>query len=80
MDVLDVSGELSLQVMAGVVEIEGKGSYLKSSTESENSIQVLAQTYYRTVRFEPRRFAKKTFPITTAVSFSNRKIKLNFGN
>jgi hypothetical protein len=50
MDVLDVSGELSLQVMAGVVNVEGKGAYLKSSSENDNSVQVLAQTYFRTVR------------------------------
>jgi hypothetical protein len=48
-DVLDVSGQLSLKVMAGVVDVEGRGSYLKSSIESGNTIEVLAQIYYRTV-------------------------------
>ncbi|CAB4009545.1 Hypothetical predicted protein, partial [Paramuricea clavata] len=69
MDVLDVSGELSLQVMAGVVEIEGKGSYLKSSTESQNSIQVLAQTYYRTV---VKRFKSDVKPM--AIDWNTAKI------
>jgi hypothetical protein len=50
-DVLDVSGELSVKVMAGLVDVQGKGSYLKSSVKSENSVEVLAQIYYRTVRF-----------------------------
>jgi hypothetical protein len=48
-DVLDVSGQLSLKVMAGVVNVEGKGSYLKSSIESGNTIEVLTQMHYRTV-------------------------------
>jgi hypothetical protein len=50
MDVLDVSGELSLQVMAGVVNVEGKGAYLKTTSENENSVEVLAQTSFTTVR------------------------------
>jgi hypothetical protein len=50
MDVLDVSGELSLQVMAGVVNVEGKGGYLKTTSENENSVEVLAQTSFTTVR------------------------------
>ena len=47
--VLDVSGQLSLKVMAGAVNVEGKGSYLKSSVESGNTVEVLTQIYYRTV-------------------------------
>ena len=50
--VLDVSGQLSLKVMAGAVDVEGKGSYLKSSIESGNTIEVLTQIYYRTVSSE----------------------------
>ena len=50
-DVLDVSGQLSVKVMAGTVDIEGKGSYLKSSVDSKNSVQVMVQVYYKTVRF-----------------------------
>jgi hypothetical protein len=50
-DVLDVSGQLSVKVMAGTVDIEGKGSYLKSSVDSENSVEVMVQVYYKTVRF-----------------------------
>ena len=48
-NVLDVSGQLSLKIMAGAVDIEGKGSYLKSSIESGNTVEVLTQIYYRTV-------------------------------
>ena len=46
--VLDISGELSLKVMAGVVSVEGKGGYLKSSVENENTVEVLAQTFFTT--------------------------------
>jgi hypothetical protein len=55
-DVLDVSGELSVKVMAGLVDVQGKGSYLKSSVTSGNTVEVLAQIYYRTVRFKIFRF------------------------
>ena len=48
-DVLDVSGQLSVKVMAGTVDVEGKGSYLKSSINSENSVEVMVQVYYKTV-------------------------------
>ena len=50
-DLLDVSGQLSVKVMAGTVNIEGKGSYLKSSVDSENSVEVMVQVHYKTVRF-----------------------------
>ncbi|CAB4009544.1 Hypothetical predicted protein [Paramuricea clavata] len=48
-DVLDVSGQLSVKVMAGTVNVEGKGSYLKSSVDSESSVEVMVQVYYKTV-------------------------------
>ncbi|CAB4017350.1 Hypothetical predicted protein, partial [Paramuricea clavata] len=48
-DVLDISGELSVKVMAGLVDVQAKGSYLKSSVKSENSVEMLVQIYYRTV-------------------------------
>ena len=47
-DVLDISGELSLKVMAGLVDVQGKGAYLKSTTKSSNSVELLVQIYYRT--------------------------------
>ena len=50
-DVLDISGELSLKVMAGLVDVQGKGAYLKSTTKSSNSVELLVQIYYRTVSF-----------------------------
>ena len=50
-DVLDISGELSLKVMAGLVDVKGKGAYLKSTTSSGNSVELLVQIYYRTVSF-----------------------------
>lgn len=49
-DALEVSGQLSLKVMAGMVDVEGKGSYLKSSIKSGNTVEVLARLHYRTVR------------------------------
>ena len=51
-DVLDVSGELSVKVMAGLVDVQGKGAYLKSSVKSDNSVELLVQIYYRTVSFD----------------------------
>jgi nicotinic acid phosphoribosyltransferase len=50
-DVLDISGQLSVKVMAGTVNVEGKGSYLKSSVDSESSLEVMVQVYYKTVCF-----------------------------
>jgi hypothetical protein len=50
-DVLDVSGELSVKVMAGLVDVQGKGAYLKSSVKSDNSVELLVQIHYRTVSF-----------------------------
>ena len=49
-DILDVSGQLSLQVMAGLLDIKGKGSYLKESSESGNIVEVLAIISVQTVR------------------------------
>ena len=49
-DVLDVSGQLSLQVMAGLLDIKGKGSYLKESSESGNIVEVVAIISVQTVR------------------------------
>jgi hypothetical protein len=48
-DLLDVSGQLSVKVMAGLVDVEGKGSYLKSSIDSENSVEVMVQVTFKTV-------------------------------
>ena len=47
-DVLGISGELSLKVLAGLVDVKGKGAYLKSTTNSGNSVELLVQIYYRT--------------------------------
>lgn len=49
-DVLDVSGQLSVQIMAGLLDIKGRGSYLKDSSESGNFVEVLAKISYQTVR------------------------------
>lgn len=48
-DVLDVSGHLSVQIMAGLLDIKGRGSYLKESSESGNFIEVLAKVSYETI-------------------------------
>jgi hypothetical protein len=59
-DVLDVSGELSVKVMQGLVDVQGKGSYLKSSVKSDNSVELLVQIYYRTVGFKIFLFVRYT--------------------
>ena len=51
-DVLDVSGQLSLQVMAGLVKIKGEGKYLKETTRGTSFVEVLAKVSFETVRNE----------------------------
>jgi hypothetical protein len=49
-DVLDISGKLSLQIMAGAVDISGEGKYLKETAISTNFVEVLAKITFETVR------------------------------
>ncbi len=49
-EVLDISGHLSVQVMAGVVDFKGSGEYLKESFHTGNNVEVLAKIEFLTVR------------------------------
>lgn len=49
-DVLDVSGQLSLQIMSGLVKIEGAGKYLKETASDTSFVEVLAKVSFQTVR------------------------------
>ena len=49
-DILDVSGQLSLQIMSGMVKIEGKGKYLKETASGTSFVEVLAKVSFQTVR------------------------------
>ena len=49
-DVLDISGHLSVQVMAGIVDFKGSGEYLKESFDAGNNVEVVAKIAYLTVR------------------------------
>lgn len=51
-DVLDVSGQLSLQIMSGLVKINGEGRYLKETTRGTSFVEVLAKVSFETVRNE----------------------------
>lgn len=48
-DFLDVSGELSLKVKTGQLNIEGTGSYLKDTTSRSNMVEILVKVHYETV-------------------------------
>ena len=49
-DILDVSGQLSLQIMSGMVKIEGAGKYLKETASGTSFVEVLAKVSFQTVR------------------------------
>ena len=72
MSVLDVSGELSLKVMAGVVSVEGKGAYLKSSVENEDTMEVLAHAFFTTVRLLSH-FINMLYCLNTLITNNSKK-------
>ena len=41
-DLLDISGELSLKVKAGLVKVEGSGKYLTDTDKKEETTELLA--------------------------------------
>ena len=49
-DVLDVSGQLSLQIMSGMINVKGAGRYLKETASTGNFVEVLVKISCRTVR------------------------------
>ncbi|XP_067127245.1 uncharacterized protein [Centruroides vittatus] len=46
--VLQVSGDFSLKVKSGKVDLKGFGNYLRSSTTSEKTVEILTRTKYYT--------------------------------
>ncbi len=50
-NILDVSGEISLKIKAGLLKVEGMGSYLKEVGSKENTLQILAKAHVETVSF-----------------------------
>ncbi|XP_022246982.1 uncharacterized protein LOC106463692 [Limulus polyphemus] len=47
-DFLDVSGELSLKIKSGKVNIAGMGSYLKETASRSNTVEILVKVHYET--------------------------------
>ncbi len=48
-NILDVGGEISLKVKAGLFRVEGMGSYLKEDRSKENTLEILAKAHVETV-------------------------------
>lgn len=48
-DFLDISGELSLRIKAGLLNIKGTGSYLKESKSREEYVEILAKSNFESV-------------------------------
>lgn len=48
-DVLDISGHLSVQVMAGIVDFKGSGEYLKDAFDAGKNVEVVAKISFLTV-------------------------------
>nr|QNH72542.1 toxin candidate TRINITY_DN22076_c7_g21_i4 [Ceriantheomorphe brasiliensis] len=67
-DVLDVSGELALQIKGGLVNVEGSGSYVKENRDATNFVEVLAKV--KTIT----KTKTLTSDITPMDRFYNRKL------
>lgn len=48
-DFLGVSGELSLKIKTGKVQIEGLGQYLKETYSRSKVVEILVKVHYETV-------------------------------
>ena len=46
---LSVSGSMSLKLKMGLLDIRGYGSYLKDSSNKENTVEVVIRVTYQTV-------------------------------
>ena len=56
-DVLDVSGQLSLKMGMGILNVKGSGSYVKSTSSNEKTVQIIIKVIYKTVgRFSFKHF------------------------
>nr|QNH72537.1 toxin candidate TRINITY_DN16292_c0_g1_i2 [Pachycerianthus borealis] len=51
-NLLDISGQLSLQVKAGLVKVDGKGSYLKENASGKKVKEILVRMERKTVKKE----------------------------
>ncbi|GBM13829.1 hypothetical protein AVEN_64764-1, partial [Araneus ventricosus] len=45
-DALDVSGDLALKIKTGMINVEGKGSYLKNMRDYVNKVEILTTLAY----------------------------------
>lgn len=50
-DFLDVSGDLSLKIKTGKLEVKGTGNYLKDTTSAGRNVEILTKLDYRTSIF-----------------------------
>ncbi|XP_055925916.1 uncharacterized protein LOC129957577 [Argiope bruennichi] len=48
-EVLDIYGDLSLNIKAGTFTIGGVGAYVKSSVQTQNSVDILVKVRFRTI-------------------------------
>ncbi|GBO43375.1 hypothetical protein AVEN_16576-1, partial [Araneus ventricosus] len=48
-EILDINGDLSLNIKAGTFTIGGFGAYVKSSVQTQNSVDILIKVRFRTV-------------------------------
>ncbi|CAL1275482.1 unnamed protein product [Larinioides sclopetarius] len=48
-EVLDINGDLSLNIKAGTFTIGGFGAYVKSSAQTQNSVDILIKVRFRTI-------------------------------
>lgn len=48
-DILEINGDLSLNIKAGTLSVAGIGSYVKSSLQTQNSLDILIKVRFRTI-------------------------------
>ena len=48
-DVLEINGDLSLGIKAGMFKFRGMGSYLKDTMNVQNAVDILTKVSFRTV-------------------------------
>ncbi|GFR22702.1 uncharacterized protein TNCT_324051, partial [Trichonephila clavata] len=47
-EILEINGDLSLNIKAGTLAISGIGSYVKSALQTQNSLDILIKVRFRT--------------------------------
>ncbi|UYV64299.1 hypothetical protein LAZ67_3000194 [Cordylochernes scorpioides] len=48
-DFLEVQGDLALRIKAGMIDLQGVGSYLKEAASRSNTVEILVKVHYETV-------------------------------